>query len=81
MGAAAITGAGDARSACRLRHVVKMFPSAFWLETCGGLAGGEAKSADWSRVRGGCDESQAKAEGNSMVTGRATQASDSVCIL
>jgi hypothetical protein len=57
-------------SACRERHVVKMLPIALCAATCGGLAGGEAKSADCSRVSGGrdeCDESQDKAEGSSMV--------------
>jgi hypothetical protein len=37
---------GLARRDCKVRHVEKMFPMAVWVEGCGGLAGGEAKSAD-----------------------------------
>ena len=38
------------------------------VESCGGLAGGEAKSADWRRVNGGgCDESHGKADGSNIV--------------
>ena len=61
----------------RERHVVKMFPIAFWVDSWGGLAGGEVKrAADWSRVTGGvCDErdwresrdSQVRAEGSSIL--------------
>lgn len=36
-------GAGDASKAWRERQVVKMFPIAFWVESWGGLAGGEAR--------------------------------------
>lgn len=46
-----------------------MLPIAFWVESWGGLAGGEAKSADCSWVRGGCDESQEKADGINMIVG------------
>lgn len=38
--------AGAARSDWRERHVVTIFPIALCAESCGGLAGGEAKSAD-----------------------------------
>ncbi len=60
------TGAGAPSSACRLRQVEKMFPIAFWADICGGLAGGDANSADCRRVSGGCDESHEKADGRSM---------------
>lgn len=46
-----------------------MLPMAFWVESWGGLAGGEAKRADWKRVGGGdCAESHEIADGRSMVT-------------
>lgn len=50
-----------------------MLPIGLCAENCGGLAGGEAKSADCRRVIGfcdecdECDESQEKAEGSNMV--------------
>jgi hypothetical protein len=46
---------------------LKMVLMARSAETCGGLAGGEAKSEDRRRVSGGCDVSHEKAEGRSMV--------------
>jgi len=60
----------DPRSDWRERHAEKMFPTAAWVDICGGLAGGEARSADCSRVRGGCccDESQEKADGNNILS-------------
>ena len=63
----AAAGVEEARSDCRERHEVKMLPMAVCVESAGGLAGGVAKRADWSRVRGGCDESQESADGMSMV--------------
>jgi hypothetical protein len=68
--AADIAGiAGAARRLCKLRHVLKILPSACCADRLGGLAGGEAKSAAWRRVKGGgCDGSHDNAEGSSMMT-------------
>ena len=59
-------GAGAARRDWSERHVVKMLPIACCVESCGGLAGGEAKSAACRRVSGGCDESHEMADGRSI---------------
>ncbi len=71
MGSSAIgeeeEAAGAVRRVCSERHVVKMLPMAVCVDSCGGLAGGEANSAVWRRVSGGgCDESQDSADGNSI---------------
>jgi hypothetical protein len=53
--------------------VLNMLSMVLCAESCGGLAGGEAKRAECSRVCRGCDEcdecdeSQDRAEGSSMV--------------
>jgi len=61
-------GAGLVRRDWRERHVEKMLPMAVCVESWGGLAGGEAKSADWRRVKGGvCDESHGSADGSNIV--------------
>lgn len=65
IGAAAI-GAGAPRSACNERHVEKMLPTAFSVDSCGGLAGGEANSADCRRVSGGRAGSHEMADGSSI---------------
>lgn len=71
MGAGLAMGMGEARRDCSERQEEKRFPKAVCAESCGGLAGGDAKSDAWSRVRGGW-ESQGKADGSSMLcsTGR-----------
>lgn len=49
--------------------MLKMLSMVSRPESCGGLAGGEAKRAACSRVRrgcDGCDESQVRGEGSSM---------------
>jgi hypothetical protein len=67
MGSAGIGIEGVVASrAWRDRHELKMLPIACWLDSCGGLAGGEANSAACSRVKGGCAESQVIADGSSM---------------
>lgn len=68
IGAAAI-GAGAARSDCSERHVEKMLPTAFSVESCGGLAGGEANSADCRRVSGGRAVSHEMADGSNILEG------------
>lgn len=66
--ATATGGAGWVRRDWRERHVEKMLPMAVCVESWGGLAGGEANSADWRRVKGGvCDESHGRADGSSIV--------------
>lgn len=50
--------------------MLNMLSMVLCAESCGGLAGGEAKRAECSRVCRGCDEcdeSQDRAEGSSMV--------------
>lgn len=60
-------GTGEPRRLCRLRHELMRLLMAVWLDSCwGGLAGGEMKSADWSR--GDCDVSQEMADGNSILS-------------
>ncbi len=66
MGSASWRGAGAARRHWRERHVVKMLPTAVWVESCGGLAGGEANSADCRRVSGGRAGSHVSADGKSI---------------
>ena len=66
MGAGLAMGMGEARRDCSERQEEKRFPKAVCAESCGGLAGGDAKSDAWSRVRGGW-ESQGKADGSSML--------------
>lgn len=56
-------GIGDESMVCRLRHELMRFPIAVWVESCGGLAGGEMKSADCRR---GCDGSHDKADGSNI---------------
>lgn len=51
---------------CSERHVETMLPKALWDESVGGLAGGDAKRADWRRGMVGCDASQGKAAGSSI---------------
>ncbi len=67
MGSGIAMGIGEARRAWRARHVVRRFPKAGWVESCGGLAGGDTNSADWSRVSGGGCESHEKADGINML--------------
>lgn len=56
-------GIGDDSMVCRLRHELMRFPIAVWVESWGGLAGGEMKRADWRR---GCDGSQERADGSNI---------------
>lgn len=56
-------GIGDESMPCRLRHELMRFPMAVWVESWGGLEGGEMKRADCSR---GCDGSQERADGSNI---------------
>lgn len=61
--------AGAVSIDCSARHELKMLPSVLLCALgIGGLAGGDAKSADWSLVTGGCDESHESADGMSILT-------------
>lgn len=59
-------GIGDESMVCRLRQELMRFPIAVWVESWGGLEGGEMKRADCSR---GCDGSQDSADGSSIFDG------------
>jgi hypothetical protein len=61
-------GGGFDRRDCSERHVVKRLPMAVCVESWGGLGGGEAKRADWRRVKGFvCDGSHGNADGINIV--------------
>ena len=71
-------GMGEAIRLCRLRHELMRFPIAVWVDSWGGLAGGEMKSADWSR---GCDESQESADGMSILMMRRPRWDPILCVV
>lgn len=53
---------------CSARQELTMLPNVLPCALDGGLEGGDAKSACWSLVTGGCDESHESADGNSILS-------------